>query len=48
MIASGAPPGSTYARAGNEFGRVVLPDPDGRLPVGTLLAWVACRTATRP
>jgi 3-hydroxy-D-aspartate aldolase len=40
VIASGAPPGSTYARAGDEFGRVVLPDPDGRLPVGTLLACV--------
>ena len=39
-IASGAPPGSTYARAGDEFGRVVLPDPGGRLPVGTLLACV--------
>ena len=39
-VASGAPPGSTYARAGDEFGRVVLPDPDARLPVGTLLACI--------
>jgi 3-hydroxy-D-aspartate aldolase len=37
---AGAPPGSRYDRFGDEFGRVVLPDGDGRLAVGTLLVCV--------
>lgn len=40
VIHSGAPEGSRYDRFGDEFGKVVLPDPDGRLPVGTLLACI--------
>ena len=40
VIQSGAPEGSRYDRFGDEFGKVVLPDPDGRLPVGTLLACI--------
>ncbi|MFO1037592.1 MAG: DSD1 family PLP-dependent enzyme [Geminicoccaceae bacterium] len=39
-IFAGAPPGSIYDRFGDEFGKVVLPDPAARLPVGTLLACV--------
>jgi 3-hydroxy-D-aspartate aldolase len=39
-IVAGAPPGSRYDRFGDEFGRVVLPDGDGRLAVGTLLVCV--------
>lgn len=40
VIASGAPEGSRYDRFGDEFGKIVLPDPAGRLPVGTLMACI--------
>lgn len=39
-IVAGAPEGTAYERFGDEFGRVVLPDPAMRLPVGRLLACV--------
>ncbi|MFO1068101.1 MAG: DSD1 family PLP-dependent enzyme [Geminicoccaceae bacterium] len=39
-IAQGAPEGSVYDRFGDHFGKVVLPDPTLRLPVGTLLACI--------
>ena len=45
VIVAGAPEGSLYDRFGDEFGKVVLPDPAARLPVGTLLV-CSCRTAT--
>ena len=34
------PEGSLYDRFGDEFGKVVLPDPAARLPVGTLITCV--------
>jgi D-serine deaminase-like pyridoxal phosphate-dependent protein len=40
VIERGAPAGSRYDRFGDEFGKVVLPDPDGRLPVNTLLTCI--------
>jgi 3-hydroxy-D-aspartate aldolase len=40
VIARGAPEGSTYAIFGDEFGKVVLPDPSARLDNGTLVACI--------
>jgi D-serine deaminase-like pyridoxal phosphate-dependent protein len=39
-IVAGAPKGSTYGRFGDEFGRIILPDPRGRLALGTLIVCV--------
>jgi len=36
-IVAGAPEGSLYDRFGDHFGKVVLPDPTARLPVGALV-----------
>jgi 3-hydroxy-D-aspartate aldolase len=40
VICAGAPEGSLYDRFGDEFGKVVLPDPEARLPVGSQLSCV--------
>jgi 3-hydroxy-D-aspartate aldolase len=40
VIRKGAPEGSTYAIFGDEFGKAVLPDPQGRLEPGTLVACI--------
>ncbi len=40
-VAAGAPPGSTYAMFGDQFGRVDLPAGHNGLPVGTLLRCIA-------
>ncbi len=40
VIVQGAPKGTAYGRFGDEFGRVVLPDPAARLEVGALLVCV--------
>ena len=39
-IVAGAPEGSLYDRFGDHFGKVVLPDPEARLPVGSLVVCV--------
>ena len=39
-IVAGAPEGSLYDRFGDHFGKVVLPDPKARLPVGSLVVCV--------
>lgn len=40
VIHQGAPEGSTYAMFGDEFGKVVLADPQGRLEPGTRIACI--------
>lgn len=39
--AAGAPPGSSYAMFGDQFGRIELPPGEERLPVGTLVRCIA-------
>lgn len=41
VVAAGAPPGSTYAMFGDQFGRIELPAGHDGLPVGTLLRCIA-------
>jgi D-serine deaminase-like pyridoxal phosphate-dependent protein len=40
-VAAGAPPGSTYAMFGDQFGRIDLPAGCNGLPLGTLVACIA-------
>jgi D-serine deaminase-like pyridoxal phosphate-dependent protein len=40
VIAKGAPDGSTYAIFGDEFGKVILPDPASRIENGTLITCI--------
>jgi 3-hydroxy-D-aspartate aldolase len=41
VIAAGAPPGSTYAMFGDQFGRIELPAGSNGLPLGTLVRCIA-------